>query len=674
MAQQDNVTHLRPRVHAAGVGSESAPAPPETAAEEALRASEERFRIFMDNSPAITMMKDEDGHYVYVSARWLEYYGRREEDVLGRTPHELFPPDVADHYRRHEQEVLASDRTILSVEPRQRKDGSRGWGLAYKFPVVEPSGRRLVGGVGIDITEWKQAEGELREAETKYRTLVEQLPVVTYVDNLDDLSSNVYTSPQVEPMLGYPVEQWRDDPQLFVKILHDDDRERVLAEHERTRATGEPLSTEYRLIARDGRTVWCRDEARVIGDTDGRPRCLQGYLVDVTEQKLADEAHERLETELRHAQKMEALGRLAGGVAHDFNNLLTAIAGYGEVILGDLRPDDPLRSAAEEIKRAADRAGLLTRQLLTFSRRQLVQRRVLDLNEVVGSTAPMLARLIGEDVEFTTTLRPEELPVEIDPGQLEQVIVNLVVNARDALPNGGRIAIHTDRLDVGGTTRASLAPGRYATLAVSDDGEGMDPETRHRIFEPFFTTKDVGSGTGLGLSIVYAIVQESGGRVEVETAPGSGSTFSIVLPWADPRGRAEDPAEEAPDVSRGSGTILLAEDDDVVRGLIARTLRQHGYEVLEARDGQDALELAEACGDVELVVTDLVMPRLSGYELAERLLVKRPSTSMVFMSGYAGERSPSTRPIPSGATLLEKPFTPSMLLRCVDSALRERTA
>jgi two-component system cell cycle sensor histidine kinase/response regulator CckA len=640
-------------------------------AEEALRESEERFQAFMDNSPAIAMMKDAEGRYVYVSGPWLEEYGLARDEVLGKTPFELFPADIAEHYRGHEREVLATGQAIRSVEPRLRKDGTRGWAIAYKFP-VDAAGQRLVGGVGVDITDWKQAEEELREAETRYRTLVEQLPLALYLDTLDERSSKSYRSPQIERMLGYSVEEWDEDPGLFARLLHPDDCGRVLAVHARTRATGEPLSSEYRLIARDGRTVWCKDEARVVRDSDGKPLWLQGYLLDVTEQKRAQDEHERLETELRYAQKMEALGRLAGGVAHDFNNLLTAITGYGEVLLGELPVGGGLHRAAEEIKRAADRAGLMTRQLLTFSRRQLVQRRVVDLNEAVASTAPMLQRLIGEDVAFATRVETGPLLVEIDPGQLEQVIVNLVVNARDAMPRGGSLTVSTRRLDVaeGRVGHPALPPGRYASLAVSDEGAGMDEQTRARIFEPFFTTKEIGEGTGLGLAIVYGIVQESGGQVDVQSEPGHGSTFAIFLPSADQSAQVEpEPRDQSKPARGGSGTVLLVEDEPLVRDLVARTLRRQGYDVLEASDGVEALEVADSCAELELVVTDLVMPRMSGYELAERLRSSRPAASVIVMSGYAGEGAVPNRSVPEGAVLLEKPFTPSVLLQSIERAL-----
>jgi signal transduction histidine kinase len=415
----------------------------------------------------------------------------------------------------------------------------------------------------------------------------------------------------------------------------------------------------------------------VVLDADGEPSVLQGYLVDVTEQRAAAERHERLETDLRHAQKMEALGRLAGGVAHDFNNLLTAIAGYSEVLTTELPPDEPLREAAEEIARAADRAGMLTRQLLTFSRRRIVQGQVLDLNEVVSATAPMLRRLVREDVVFTTILDPGPLWVEGDPGQLEQVVVNLVVNARDAMPTGGRLTIETDTLEL--TEREpdrhpELARGSYVVLSVSDQGEGIDETAVGRIFEPFFTTKEIGRGTGLGLSIVYAIARESGGQVDVKSQPGRGSTFSVLLPAAaGARLTAETPEREAP-ARRGSGNVLLVEDEDVVRDLVARTLRQHGYDVLEARDGAEALELVESCSELELILTDLVMPRMSGYELAERLRSTRPETCVVFISGYASDRVAAGRSLPNDAVVVEKPFTPSHLLQRVDEALRKAKA
>jgi two-component system cell cycle sensor histidine kinase/response regulator CckA len=617
----------------------------------------------------------------------------------------------------------------------------------------------------------------LRAAERKYRSLVEQLPLVTYIDALDSASSNIYTSPQIEELLGYSTAEWVEDRELFLKILHPEDRERVLAEHAWTHATGEPLRTEYRLIARNGRVVWLQDEAVVVRDEDGTPLFLQGYLLGITERKEAEQAlaerenllqtiietapecvkliapdgtlvemnraglemieadsldqvvgcdvselvtpahraafndltgkalaggsgnlefeliglrgarrwlethavplrgpagevraalsvtrdvteRRRLEEQLVQAQRMEAVGRLAGGIAHDFNNLLTGILGYSDILRAGLAEDDPLRADADEIRKAADRAASLTRQLLAFSRRQVLRSRVIDLNTVVEEMERMLRRLIGEDVELVTACASDLGPVEADPGQIEQVIANLVVNARDAMPSGGRLVIETANYEVdqrlASAHSAEMTPGPYVVLSVTDTGVGMDPETQAHLFEPFFTTKDVGKGTGLGLATVYGIVKQSGGFIWVYSEPGHGTSFQIYLPRAEAEVASATDSAVPGTTEEGTETVLVVEDEQLVRNLIAEELSRRGYTVLTAPNGIDALSLAHARdGEVDVVVTDVIMPEMGGLELTQRLATMLPGIRIVYMSGYSElSVSDDVGPWP----LLQKPF------------------
>jgi signal transduction histidine kinase/ActR/RegA family two-component response regulator len=395
------------------------------------------------------------------------------------------------------------------------------------------------------------------------------------------------------------------------------------------------------------------------------------------DRRRAQEEQGRLEAEIRQSQKMEAVGRLAGGVAHEFNNLLTAISGYSELLLEQLPDEGSMRSDAEEITRATERAAGLTRRLLTFSRRRYVHRESLELNGIVSDMDRLLRRLIGADVELVTVLAPELALVEGDRGELEQVIVNLALNARDAMPRGGKLVIETANLDLEEPLvdrYASLGPGRYVTVSMRDTGVGMEADTVGKIFEPFFTTKDVGHGTGLGLSIVFGIVEESGGRIFVYSEPERGATFKICLP-ASHRRRAAAAGEAGPVTAsslEGSETILLIEDDEVLRSLAARALRGHGYEVLEARYGSEALELWRARPDeVVLVVSDVVMPGMSGVEVAERLVAERPDLLVLLMSGFADSPAAAQLPRRNRAGFLEKPFTPGVLLQAVRVAIDE---
>lgn len=387
---------------------------------------------------------------------------------------------------------------------------------------------------------------------------------------------------------------------------------------------------------------------------------------DVTENRA-------VEDQLRQAQKMEAVGRLAGGIAHDFNNLLTAIMGYGELAAGRLKPDDPTRTELSEIDRAAHRAADLTRQLLAFSRKQVLQPRVVNLNGIVSQTDKLLRRLIGEDVELVTRLHEPLGSVKADTGQIEQVLVNLAVNSRDAMPQGGKLTIETSEVELDESSSAfhfEVPPGRYVLLAVSDTGTGMDAQTLSHVFEPFFTTKEAGRGTGLGLSMVYGVVKQSGGHVTVYSEAGIGTTFKIYLP------RVEDAPEEdrAPSDHAtplgGAETILVVEDEEAVRRLTCRTLEAHGYRVIPAADAHDALLLCERyAGQIDLMVTDVVMPELSGRAVARRAAVLQPRMKVLFMSGYTDDAIVQHGVLDAGTAFLQKPFTPRSLAAKVREVL-----
>jgi nitrogen-specific signal transduction histidine kinase/CheY-like chemotaxis protein len=380
------------------------------------------------------------------------------------------------------------------------------------------------------------------------------------------------------------------------------------------------------------------------------------------------------EAQLRQAQKMEAVGRLAGGMAHDFNNILTVIRGYSELVLGRPGLTDAMRKDMEEVKKAADRATGLTRQLLAFSRRQFIAAKVLDLNALVANMDGMLRRLIGEDIiELSAELDASAGAIKADPGQVEQVIMNLVVNARDAMPKGGRLTIETRNVTIGkeaSLDAVGVAPGSYVLLAVRDTGHGMDAETRSHLFEPFFTTKEKGKGTGLGLSTVYGIVKQSGGSIIVESAPGRGTTFRIYFPRVEQEAPRQTEAVEAIDPAHGRETILLVEDEPSVRGLVQETLRLHGYSVLEARHGIEAL-LASARygGTIHLLLTDVVMPQMSGPEVAEKILTVRPEIKVLYMSGYPDHPVFEQGGVSRQTGFLPKPFSPHVLAQKVREVL-----
>jgi PAS domain S-box-containing protein len=452
----------------------------------------------------------------------------------------------------------------------------------------------------------------------------------------------------------------------ILDLVHPQDRSRYLEQH-RAALGGTPGRLEFRMKGLDGNRRWVDSRSVPFdGSTDGSS--LQGAVLSVSSD-ITD--RRRLEAELRGAQRMEAVGQLAGGIAHDFNNLLTAISGFTEMVLSTVDEADPRRADLVEVQKAASRAAALTHQLLAFSRRQMLQPKVLDLNDLVANIEKLLHRTIGEDIELTLSLDPKLEPVRADPNQIEQVMLNLAVNARDAMPHGGHLRFRTEMVDVhqvGADERAPMPPGRYVRLTVTDTGSGIAPDIAPHIFEPFFTTKDRHRGTGLGLATVYGIVKQSGGYVWVTSEVGRGTSFEIDFPPVHEAVEAEGrPARPEP-VAGGTETIVLAEDDGAVRRLASTALRQHGYTVLEARDGEEALQLALAEPlDIHLLVTDIVMPGLSGRELAARLTAARPGLRVLYTTGYADGLVAGD--VDRDTPLLAKPFLPKELIGLVRECL-----
>ena len=480
-------------------------------------------------------------------------------------------------------------------------------------------------------------------------------------------------NPSWERVLGWSPAELGSRPLL--ERVHPEDRpavEAMLAELAEGRSV---TSVESRLQARDGRWKWLLWSAQPV------PKESITYAAarDISARRGSEEALRRSEEQLRQSQKMEAIGQLAGGVAHDFNNLLTAILGYAELMTMRLKAGDPLLRDAAEIRKAAERASALTRQLLAFSRKQMLSPRIVDLNAVVKQTESLLHRLIGEDVRLVSHLAPELRPVRVHPGQMEQVLLNLAVNARDAMPQGGLLTIETENVDLQEPLTVgaeALGPGRYVLLAVSDNGMGMDRQTRQRVFEPFFTTKEPGRGTGLGLSTVYGIVRQSGGHIWLYSEPGHGACFRIYLPQADgPASVAGSPETGTAPVraGRGTETVLVVEDEPAVRELTRQVLRLHGYDVLDAANGGEAMAVAAAHdGPIHLLVTDVVMPGMTGPELAAKLHVARPETGVLFLSGYTSHAVVRGGMLREGTDFLQKPFTPTDLASTVRAILDRR--
>ena len=511
------------------------------------------------------------------------------------------------------------------------------------------------------------------------RQLTEQDEIARIIsENADDLiaiidrdGKRLYSSTGYERIFGYSNDDLAGKP--VVDQIHPDDHKAILAARESVFEKGVSPWVVHRFRTKEGEWRLLESNGRPVRNRQGEIEKIVVVSRDITNRKQAEELLSQREEQRRQAQKMEAVGRLSGGIAHDFNNLLGVIIGYTEAMDAKLAPDDPLRKSAEGIRQAGQRAAALTHQLLAFSRQQVLQPKVLDLNAVIIDIGRMLRRLIGVDIEFNTRLAAQLGRVKADQSQIEQVLVNLVVNARDAMPDGGKLLIETSNVDISEALARSLPflrPGPHVQLTVTDTGIGMDAETQQHIFEPFFTTKGPGRGTGLGLATVYGVVKQSGGVVGIDSAPGKGATFKIFLPQAQ-----ETPIATAPDVIaskglKGTGTILLVEDEEALLSLTADLLADSGYTVLSARDGVQAFEMARSFDQpIHLLLTDIMMPKLGGPALARKISKLRPETRILFMTGHA-DRGPALQDgLPAGAETLQKPFSRDVLIRHVRQVL-----
>ncbi|MFI5182593.1 MAG: PAS domain S-box protein [Thermoanaerobaculia bacterium] len=631
------------------------------AAGDALRASEERFRTLIEKAPvAIGMARQ--GVTLYANPRYLEMYGfENVEEVQGRSIGEQWAPECRAEIEERARRRAAGLPVPTDYEAvGQRKDGST-FPVHAAVTLVQLADGPCSLAFLTDITRQKTAEEELARSELYFRSLIENAVDITAILAPDGQLG--YVSPSVERILGYKP---GDISGLNIfDLVHPEDRERAAGLLRRILGTGTRFERiEFRIGHRDGswRTL------SIIGKPLPTEAGMAGLILnaqDLTERQ-------QLEAQLRQAQKMEAVGRLAGGVAHDFNNLLTVIQGYGEVLQSSLARGDPNSAPVEEILKAAERAASLTRQLLAFSRKQVLLPRVVSLNDVVRNVDKMLRRLIGEDVELVISLGTALGSVKADPGQIEQVLMNLAVNARDAMPDGGRLTIEVANVDLDEESAKKPGhpePGSYVMLAVSDTGVGMNAETLSHLFEPFFTTKGPGKGTGLGLATVYGIVKQSGGYVWASSVLGSGTTFRMHLPRVEGEAAVAVP-ERVADAQGGQETILVVEDEAAVRRIAVSVLSSRGYTVLEAGSAIDGLDLAERHPErIDLLLTDVIMPGVSGHEMAERLVARRPGLKVLFMSGYVDDAIASHGVLEPGIHLLKKPFTPSSLAREVRSVL-----
>lgn len=637
-------------------------------AEEELREREQRLSSVYDTVGDVIyhLAVEPDGEYRFVSVNsaFTRITGIPADEVIGKLVNDIIPEPSLSAVLARYAEAIRERKTVRWEETSMYPTGTLT-GEVSVAPVVDKTGQatHLVGAVH-DVTARKRGEEALRESDERFRQVTEHIKEAFYLLDLETRSP-LYVSPVWAEIWGRDM---RDayDPDVWYEAIHPEDQAGVQADTEAV-ARGESSVSMFRVIRPNETVRWVRGRAFPVRDNQGKVYRLVGVAEDITEQR-------SLEAQFRQAQKMEAVGRLAGGVAHDFNNLLTAIAGYADFVTQSLPVDDPVQLDVDEIRKAGARATALTRQLLAFSRQQVLEPRVLGLNELVRGLEHMLQRLLGEDIDLVTALGEDTGNVKADPGQLEQVIVNLAVNARDAMPDGGKLTIETALVEMHESHEqefAAMPPGRYALLAVSDTGVGMDESTRSQIFEPFFTTKGPGKGTGLGLSTVYGIVSQSGGFVSVYSEPGHGSTFKVYLLQVEQRAASGADSEQV--AARGGvEVVLLVEDEAAVRTLTEKVLRRFGYEVLAAANGEEALLLCERHqARIQLLVTDVVMPGMSGAELAERVRGHCPGAAVLFMSGYTDRAAERQRLVEPGTAFLQKPFSPETLARKVRQVLDE---
>jgi PAS domain S-box-containing protein len=642
--------------------------------ENSLRDRNAFIEAITNNLPiGLAVNRVSDGNVIYMNSAFEEIYGWPKDllsDVERFFTHVYPDPD----FRKEIKEKILSDiaggdpsRMQWDNVPIATQAGETKFVAAVNIPLFEQG---LMISTVMDITARRQAEQALIESEQRYKRLVRS--VTDYIVTIDVENGRAvatYHGPGCLNVTGYASNEYQADPDLWYRMIFDGDRNTVI---EQTNAvlSGAPAAPfEHRIIHKDGSLRWVRHTPVPRAGGDGRVITVDSLITDITQLKL-------LESQLRQAQKMEAIGQLAGGIAHDFNNILTAIIGYSHLLLMKMDEGNPDRPYVEHIIASSERAAHLTQSLLAFSRKQIIDLKPVNLNDIIRRTDHLLERVIGEDIEFKTTLAEEGLPVMADSMHIEQVLMNLAANARDAMPNGGMLRLETGVASIGEDfirTHSYGRPGTYAFLSITDTGSGMDENIRRRIFEPFFTTKEVGKGTGLGLSMVYGIVKQHHGYIDVYSEPGQGTTFKVYLPMLA-AAAVEKPTPAPVGIARGTETVLLAEDDKTVRDLARHVLENSGYQVIEASDGEEAVaKFFDAGKHIDLLVFDIIMPKKNGKEAYLEIMKIRPDIKALFMSGYTADMVHNKGLLEINLDFVRKPISPTDLLKKVREILDRKS-
>ena len=633
---------------------------------------EELLRLMMESSPDFIMLLEPDATIRYLNRALPD---SSVSELVGTRIYEHLDDRQAAKVKACLEQVLESGKPNC-FELERGSDGEVSIFESRIAPVTRNGQVAALIVNSSDVTEQRRTVDALAASEERHRFLTANISDAIWTLDVDRRFR--YISPSIERLAGFTAVEFQT--RKLEEVLSHDSYER--AQHtlaDELKHDGEPgvdpdrwRSMELELTCKDGSLVWTESKVRFLRDASGAPNGVIGVTRDISSWKQTQEALRSSEDRLRQAQRLEAVGQLAGGVAHDFNNLLTVIQGNHDLLMRDFYGADPRRSRLEEIGKAANKAASLTRQLLAFARRQRLEPEVLSLNDVVSETAPILERLLPEDIQIAFELDSDLAYVEADRGQLEQVLLNLVVNARDAMPRGGALRIATSNADL--TTEGfdayepPVMPSHYVRLEVTDDGLGIPEELQAKVFEPFFTTKDVGEGTGMGLATVYGIIKQSKGYVWVESSKGQGTTFEILLPRSSRKKTEERELPAGTVVASGTETVLLVEDEDAVRDLTGNILKEFGYRVLEAASGRIAMEIcATEGGRIDILVTDLVMPEMWGDELSWRLCTAFPGIRVLYLSGYGDRRK--QRRSDGASNFLEKPFTAERLLEKVREVL-----